>query len=257
MKKAWQEDLLQYDGPTYKIPYPVEGIPNWPPAQSITGRYGQPGEVDEHGTIKGVSVVPRPYTSPHPHLFQAFGASPGTLRWCGEEDVTPTILMGSHEKLRQLIDIYIEGANSRGRTPAFGQGIGVCRTFYVYPNGTPEDEVRARIQRSVELYEKPVWDGWYARFGFMEGARLDGEEGPVPKPGEHLADRLINSGLLIGGTVDSVKKQIEGFLTELPIDYFVWLFHWGMIPRDEGLRMLELFATEIMPEFGIAQDVRF
>src|SRR5919112_2023025 len=26
MKKAWTEDLLTYDGPTYKIPYPTDGI---------------------------------------------------------------------------------------------------------------------------------------------------------------------------------------------------------------------------------------
>jgi alkanesulfonate monooxygenase SsuD/methylene tetrahydromethanopterin reductase-like flavin-dependent oxidoreductase (luciferase family) len=251
MKKAWAEDLLTYDGPTYQVPYPREGIPNWPPAESITGVYGTPGEVDENGTIKGVSVVPRPYTSPHPQLFQAFGASPGTLRWCGEEDVTPTILMGSLDVLRQLMEIYMEGAASRGRSPRLGEGIGVCRTFYVYPNGTPDDEVRARIRRSVELYENPVWHGWYERFGFMEAARYDGEEGPVPKPGEHLADRLINSGLLIGGTVDQVKRQVEGFLEKLPIEYFVWLYHWGMIPRDEALPMLELFGTEIMPEFGL------
>src|SRR3954469_2135330 len=45
MKKAWTEDLLQYDGPTYQIPFPPEGIPNWPPAATITGPYGQPGEV--------------------------------------------------------------------------------------------------------------------------------------------------------------------------------------------------------------------
>jgi hypothetical protein len=37
----------------------------------------------------------------------------------------------------------------------------------------------------------------------------------------------------------------------IPIDYFVWLFHWGMMPREEGLRMLELMATEVMPEFGM------
>ena len=48
-----------------------------------------------------------------------------------------------------------------------------------------------------------------------------------------------------------VKRQVESFLQELPIDYFVWLFHWGMIPREEALPMLELFATEIMPEFGM------
>ena len=252
MKAAWENDLLRYEGPTYQVPYPVQGIPNWPPAATITGRYGTPGEVDENGTIKGVTVVPKPYTTPHPQLFQAFGASPGTLRWCGEENVTPTILMGSLERLRQLLEIYVEGAEARGRHPRFGEGIGVCRTFYIFPNGTGEDEVRARIRASVERYEQPVWRGWYEQFGFMEGARLLDEEGPVPKPGEHLADRLINSGLLIGGTVDDVKRQIEGFLEQLPIEYFVWLFHWGMIPRDEGLKMLELFANEVMPEFGMS-----
>lgn len=251
MKAAWANDLLTYNGPTYQVPYPAEGIADWPPAGTITGNYGTPGEVDENGSIKAVTVVPRPYSQPHPQLFQAFGASPGTLRWCGEENVTPTILMGSLIKLKQLLEIYIEGAESRGRHPKFGEGVGVCRTFYIFPNKTSDDEVRARIRKSVERYEDPVWAGWYKAFGFMEGARYDDEEGVVPKPGEHLADRLIKSGLLIGGTVDQVKRQIESFLTQLPIEYFVWLFHWGMIPRDEGLRMLELYATEIAPEFGI------
>jgi alkanesulfonate monooxygenase SsuD/methylene tetrahydromethanopterin reductase-like flavin-dependent oxidoreductase (luciferase family) len=162
--------------------------------------------------------------------------------------------MGSTERLRELLEIYVQGAESSGRHPRFGEGIGVCRTFYVFENGASQDEVAARIRASVERYEQPVWRGWYEQFGFMEGARLAGEEGPVPKPGEHLADRLINSGLLIGGTVDDVKRQVEAFLKEMPIDYFVWLLHWGMIPRDEGLRMLELFATEVMPEFGMSSS---
>ena len=251
MKAAWENDLLQYDGPTYQVPFPFDGIANWPPADTITRPFGVPGEVDEHGTVRGLSVVPKPYSTPHPQLFQAFGASPGTLRWCGEENVTPTILTGPLENLRNLMNIYIEGAQSRGRSPRFGEGIGVCRTFYVFKNGTSQDEVRARIRESVTRYEAPVWRGWYEQFGFMEATRLVGEEGPVPKPDEHLTDRLVNSGLLIGGTVDDVKRQVEAFLQELPIDYLVWLFHWGMIPREEALPMLELFATEIMPEFGL------
>ncbi|MEA2384396.1 MAG: hypothetical protein QOH72_4367 [Solirubrobacteraceae bacterium] len=251
MKKAWADDLLTYDGPTYQVPFPAEGIPNWPPAESITGRYGVPGEVDENGTVKGVGIVPKPYSSPHPQLFQAFGASPGTLQWCGEENVTPTILTGPVENLKALCDIYMQAAQSRGRNPRLGEGVGVCRTFYVFPNGMSADAVDAKIRRSVELYEQPVWRGWYEQFGFMEATRLPGEEGPVPKPGEHLADRLAESGILIGGTVDDVKRKIEALLTEIPFDYFVWLFHWGMIPKDEASPMLELFATEIMPEFGL------
>jgi alkanesulfonate monooxygenase SsuD/methylene tetrahydromethanopterin reductase-like flavin-dependent oxidoreductase (luciferase family) len=77
IKQAWAEDLLTHDGPTYKIPHPVDGIADWPPAQTITSRDGAPGEIGEDGTtVRGVSVVPRPYQQPHPPLFQAFGASP-------------------------------------------------------------------------------------------------------------------------------------------------------------------------------------
>ena len=43
---------------------------------------------------------------------------------------------------------------------------------------------------------------------------------------------------MIGGTVDDCKRQIEAFLEVLPVDHLVWLFHWGLIPRDEGLRQL-------------------
>jgi hypothetical protein len=36
-------------------------------------------------------------------------------------------------------------------------------------------------------------------------------------------------------------------------EILVWLFHWGLIPREEALNQLELFATKIMPEFGLTK----
>jgi alkanesulfonate monooxygenase SsuD/methylene tetrahydromethanopterin reductase-like flavin-dependent oxidoreductase (luciferase family) len=196
--------------------------------------------------VRGISVVPKPYTKPHPQLFQAFGASPRTLEWCGQENVTPTILAGPMQMVHQLAEAYREGARSRGRNPQLGEGVGLCRTIHFTNN-------KNDIYDIVDKYEAPVWTGWYAPFGFMESSRLPGEEGPVPKPGEHLADRLIKSGLLITGTVDDVKKQMEKLLEEIPLEYLVWLFHWGLIPRDEALNQLELFATKIMPEFGLTK----
>jgi hypothetical protein len=77
----------------------------------------------------------------------------------------------------------------------------------------------------------------------------------VPAPGESIGERLMKSGVMIGGTVDMVKRQLEAFLELIPVDHLVWLFHWGIMPRDEGLRQLELFATEVMPEFGIQAPV--
>jgi alkanesulfonate monooxygenase SsuD/methylene tetrahydromethanopterin reductase-like flavin-dependent oxidoreductase (luciferase family) len=253
MKMAWKEELLRYDGPTYKIPYPFEGIPDWPPAETITSKYGAPGELAEDGTtIRAVGVVPKPYTSPHPKLFQAFGASPATLEWCGEEDVTPTIMFGAVERIKELMQIYADAAASRGRQVRFGEGIGICRTFHIVENGPSEDAVRARLLDLADRYEAPVWSGWYQSFGLLNVMlRMPGEEGPVPAPGERIGERLLKSGVMIGGTVDMVKRQVEELLEELPIEYIVWLFHWGMMPREDALRSLELLATKVLPEFGL------
>lgn len=255
MKMAWANELLQYKGPHYEVPYPYDtGVPNWPPADTITRPYGVPGEVDENGTIRGVSVVPKPYTRPHPQLFQAFGGSPATLTWCGEEDVTPTVFAGPIETLTALINFYVEGAASRGRTVKFGENIGICRGFHIVEGGAhkSEDTVRAELYEAYEQHQHIMWHGWYEQFGALrESLRLPGEEGPVPAPGEYLADRLLQSKIWVAGTVDQVKREVEALLEKIPADYLVWLFHWGIMPRDVALRQLELFATEIMPEFGL------
>lgn len=250
MRMAWANDVLRYKGPVYEIPYPYEtGIPSWPPASTTTIPYGAPGEIDENGTVQGLSVVPTPYTKPHPQLFQAFGASPRTLEWCGENDVTPTILTGPYENITSLMNIYKDAAASQDRHVQFGEGIGIVRTFHI-------TESREQIYEWTDRYEDPVWNGWYRPFGFMEATRLPGEEGEVPKPGEHLADRLMNSKIMMAGTVDEVKRQVEETLNHLPVDYIVWLFHWGLFDRDHGLRQLEVFANEVMPEFGMDVQIR-
>ena len=50
IKKAWSEELLTWTGPTYKVPHPLDGIPDWPPAETITSKYGAPGEIGPDGT---------------------------------------------------------------------------------------------------------------------------------------------------------------------------------------------------------------
>ncbi len=160
LKMAWENDLLRYKGPIYEIPHPFEdGIPKWPPAATTTAKYGVPGEVDEKGTIRGISVVPKPYSQPHPQLFQAFGASPRTLEWCGQENVTPTILAGPMEMVKQLAEAYRDGARSRGRNPALGEGVGLCRTIlhqkqsrYLQHRRKIRGAGLDRVVRAVRLY---------------------------------------------------------------------------------------------------------
>ncbi|MPZ22253.1 MAG: LLM class flavin-dependent oxidoreductase [Dehalococcoidia bacterium] len=246
MKLAWSEDLLTYNSPDYQVPYPYEeGIKNWPPAQVTTSRYGVPGEVDGDGTVRGISVVPKPYQIPHPPLFQAFSVSESTLRWCAREGVVPSILFGPLDIVHQLATAYHEEAQTAGQSLQFGEKIGIVRSVHIVDS-------EAELLDSVERYDVPVWQGWYQPFGFIEAClRFPGEEGPVPAAGESVAERLVKSNLVIGGTVDQVKRQVDALLKQVPFEYLIWLFHWGIYPNEYGLRQLDLFSKHIMPEFGM------
>src|SRR5207249_7286993 len=94
IKMAWTQDLVRYKGKYYEIPCPYEeGIRRWPVGKTWTAKYGAPGEVDEEGVVRAVSVVPRPYTLPHPPIWQPFSVSEKTIRWCAREGILPWILI--------------------------------------------------------------------------------------------------------------------------------------------------------------------
>ena len=245
MKLAWSEDLLQYKSPHYEIPFPYEeGIPNWPPADTITRPYGVPGEVDEHGTIQGISVVPKPYQTPHPPIFQAFSQSENTIRWAAREGIVPVMMFAPLEKARTYAEMYQREAAQAGLQYALGQNAALVRSFSIYDS-------KSEMQSAIERYDMPIWRDWYQQFGHLDGFRFPGETGPIPAPGETTAERLINVGLFIGGTVDDVKRQIEATLNSVPFEYLVWHLAWGIMPEHEALQQLELFATKIMPELGL------
>jgi alkanesulfonate monooxygenase SsuD/methylene tetrahydromethanopterin reductase-like flavin-dependent oxidoreductase (luciferase family) len=243
MKAAWADDLLRFKRPEYEVPYPYEeGIRGWPPGKTITREFGVPGEVDEEGTVRAVSVVPKPYQQPHPPLFQAFSVSEATLRWCAREGIVPTVLFGPMETVESLARAYHDEAVAHGNDFAFGERIGLVRSLHIVDSA--DDLIRA-----VEKYDVPVWR-WYEPFGFAETLRFPGEEGPVPGPDESFAERLVKSGLVIGGTPDDVKRRLQAVLDQVPFEYLIWLYHWGIYEEDYGLRQLERFATEVAPEFG-------
>ena len=113
--KAWDQDLLQYKGEFYQVPFPFEeGISGWP-AADWTRRFGAPGEIDEQGIIRGISVIPKPYQQPHPPAFQPFSVSESTIRHTAKVGVMPMILVSNPPDFRRLCQIYQEVAAENGR----------------------------------------------------------------------------------------------------------------------------------------------
>ncbi len=242
LKLAWTQDALSYKGEYYEVPFPYEeGIRRWPPVE-WTRRYGAPGEVGEGGEIRKVSVVPSPYQKPHPPLFQAFSVSEATIRWCAREGIIPTILTGPVDHLTRLVAAYREEARAVGRSLKLGESVGVVRGIWL---GDSYGEGLEHARR----YTGWVWENTFAHFGFYEAFRLEGEEGPVPKPGEDAVSRMERAEYALVGTPDQVKRKLSRIMEKTQAEYLIWLGDQGVMPKELTLKNLELFATKVMPEF--------
>jgi alkanesulfonate monooxygenase SsuD/methylene tetrahydromethanopterin reductase-like flavin-dependent oxidoreductase (luciferase family) len=245
MKLAWSQDLLQYQSRHYEVPFPYEaGIPDWPPADAVTRPYGVPGEVDEHGTIQGVSVVPSCFQKPHPPIFQPFSQSESTVRWAAREGLVPITMFAPIEVAARFAHLYRDEAALGGRDFGLGRNMGLLRAFSIH-------DTRTQAQDAIERYDMLAWRDWYGPFGHLAGFRFPGEEGPVPAAGESVSHRLQSVGLVIGGTVDDVKRSLDAQLQAVPFEYLVWHLPYAVMPKGEVIEQLERFATQVMPEFGL------
>ena len=218
VKAAWTEDLVEVPGQYWRVP--VEGTP-WD--LEATALFG--GGI-EGGTVRKLGVVPKPLQQPHPPIFQPFSSSERSIRWCAEQGVTP-ILPPLHPILEeQLIELF---ADASGLPP--GEGIGVLRDVVIA--GTDEEA-------QALWADGPLFCGsmWFAPFGFSKGLEH-------PTTGE-MPD-LLEDGMALVGTADTVTAQLERLRTRLPVS---WLFAWtynGLVPHDRLMRSIESFATQVLP----------
>lgn len=239
MKLAWTEDAFSYKGKFYQVPAPYdEGIRGWPVAASWTALYGAPGELDADGVVRKICVVPKPYTQPHPPLWQAFSASAETIDWCARED----ILLWSLASSSNLLDVarnYQDASARHGRKRALGEQFGAFRMVYI--GDTYEEAFALGAAALGDAFVR-----YFSGFGFFEGFRRPGETGPVPISFE----RMVEARFAIVGTVDQVKRQIAELREEVNPDWFGWYLDQGLMPEDQLRRQLDLFTQKVMPTFA-------
>ncbi|MDE2922364.1 MAG: LLM class flavin-dependent oxidoreductase [Acidobacteriota bacterium] len=223
VKKAWTEDMLDYDGRFWKVPvggseggtpWTLEATEDW-------------GAGVEDGVLRQVGVVPKPVQEPHPPIFQPFASSEESIRWCAREGVT-AILPPLHPKReRALFELFAEES---GRP--LGEGIGVLRDVVI----ADTDSEAQRLWKASGAF---CGSAWFKPFGFSRGM-ID------PDTGEEFDD-MMGSGMALVGTVDTVTRQLETLRERLPV---TWLYFWaynGLLPHARLMSTIERFATEVLP----------
>jgi alkanesulfonate monooxygenase SsuD/methylene tetrahydromethanopterin reductase-like flavin-dependent oxidoreductase (luciferase family) len=229
IKQCWTQDMVEFKGAYWQIP--VEGTPWEIDATRLWGAGV------EDGIVKQVGVVPKPLQKPYPPIFQPFASSENTIRWCAREAVTailPPMYLGLQN---QLYRVYGEEAAAYGRDLAPGEGLGVLRDVIVVDTDAEAIEAWAHGAAFCGA-------AWFSPFHFGD-VLVD----PVTNERPSMQS-MIDSGMLLVGSVDTVTRSLERLLSETPVR---WLFAWtynGLVPHSTIMRSLELFQTKVLPRLN-------
>lgn len=232
--KAWTEDAFDHRG-RWEVPAPYDsGLRDWNMADT-SRRLGAPGEIDDEGVLRKVSVVPSPYQKPHPPVFVASAASQATVEYCGARGYIPAFFSSSG-RASTFGQLYVDNARERGLDYVIGQNQALVRWMQI---GDTEQEARDAIAK----YDAEMYKNLYQPLTPHMGLDPD-----------NLVQSVIDSGLWMAGTVEQVRDQFVKQWTELPAEYCVLIFHYAQQPLESVRRNLELFMEHIKPALDELTD---
>ena len=157
-----------------KSPFPTKKESKAGPSTRITRERGAPGEIDDEGVIRGISVVPKPYQLPYPPVFMAFSLSESSIRFAAREGMISQIQVSRPDDFKRLCHVYQEVAAENGRDLGLGENVAAPRYIYL---GKTYEEALARAERTLGWQ----YDEYFGAFGFMEAFRND-DDPEEPKP---------------------------------------------------------------------------
>ena len=75
--------------------------------------------------------------------------------------------------------------------------------------------------------------------------------------GNDLFGSLVNSGLFVFGTVDSVRQQLVEQWKVLPGEHIALVNHYAQMPKDAVIETIEIFQRQIKPALDEVIDRSF
>ena len=229
--KCWADDAVEARQTNYEIPYPyktgVRGYPAWRSAATA----GAPGEVGASGEIRRVSVVPRPYTRPHPPVFVAMSGSASSIPFLARNGFRPTYFTGLDNVL-QFARSYVDEARLAGLPFALGERQNIVRWIHV---GRNEQEFRDKLFK----YDYEMYANFYTAF-FPKLPHFEDADATMQS--------MRESGIFMGGTVEQLKSQWRQIYATLPAEYITLIWHYAQCPAEVVLDELEVFMSKVLPE---------
>ena len=218
LRLAWTEERFSYDGRFWQVPE--------------------------------VSVQPKPYTKPHPPLWQA-AVSDYTVKKIIDRGINGLIgpYLCPYDTLKtQYFDVWHQQVAASGR-----DDLRMAHNEFVYV-GESDRQVKADIEEYAIWYIRTAAKIWGER-----------DRSKVPEQYANYTDVLeyfdsvpfseIYDRLGMFGTPDAVAEKIRWMRDEGGVDYLLNFMWFGGFEQEKALRNMELFAKEVMPRFADSAEL--
>lgn len=213
--RMWEQEDYEFHGEHFEVPYPH-------------------------------NILPKPYGKGHPPIWMACGNPPSFGR-AGELGLGAIAF--NFEPIFDMkgrLDAYKEAAEACTEPLGQYQNNNVMMTNAVV---CLNDRRRAReialsrgrgyLNTMVALYHDTMPK--------REGAPV-WPQPPFRIPDEDTLDQLISGGWLLCGTPEEVLEQVNNYQS-VGVDQLVFGFPPEGVTHEENLEMIELFGTQVIPEF--------
>ena len=123
---------------------------------------------------------------------------------------------------------------------SFAPGQNQCLVRWIQIGKTEEDAL-AKIRK----YDLDIWKNFYAAMGRR---KVEGND---------IFGSLVNSGLFVFGTVDSVRQQLVEQWKVLPGEHIALVNHYAQMPKDAVIETIDIFQRQIKPALDEVIDNSF
>jgi alkanesulfonate monooxygenase SsuD/methylene tetrahydromethanopterin reductase-like flavin-dependent oxidoreductase (luciferase family) len=198
-----------------------------------------------------VNVWPRPYQQPHPPIWAPSTGSTETIEWAAHPTRKYVYLQAYSpiQSVARYLNYYREASQNMYGYTASSDQIGWSAPVYVSDTDQKaRDEAKAHIEilfnRLLRLPFEMIFPPGYLSAKSLKNMRshkrsVSGQE--------HTVDSLIEQGIILCGSPDTVRKKLMDTHRLLGFQNLLCLLQFGTLPRDLTEKSIRMFAREVLP----------
>ena len=223
-------------------------------AWTETGPFAFEGK---HYHFEYVNMWPRPYQDPHPPIWCPSLGSTETIEWAAHPDRKYVYAQNysAFTNVCKFLDQYREvAATQYGYAASSDQ---IAWTAPVYVAETDEQAVAEAKEHMETLFNKFLYLPFEKLFppGYLSMQsykRVAAHKKNIM--GGAKMETLMETGVVIVGSPETVRRKITECHEVLGFGTFVALLHFGTLPADRTVKNIRLFADEVLPEIRSLSD---